>query len=172
MTWFRSLTRSCPSGSCACRSAPATRATAGRPPCAGCSACPGRPTATALASRESAERKRPPMSKPIKQVHLAAHFPGVNNTTVWRDRAGGSHIEFDSFRRFAQSAERGKFDFMFLAEGLRLREQNAQIYDLDGGGRPDPFTPLAALAAVTEHRGLTGTITSPFTAPYEVARQF
>ena len=80
------------------------------------------------------------MSKPIKQIHLAAHFPGVNNTTVWSDPAAGSHIEFESFRRFAQTAERGKFDFMFLAEGLRLREQNGQIYDLDVVGRPDTFT--------------------------------
>jgi hypothetical protein len=71
------------------------------------------------------------MSKPIKQVHLAAHFPGVNNTTVWSDPRSGSHIEFESFRRFAQTAERGKFDFLFLAEGLRLREQNGLIYDLD-----------------------------------------
>src|ERR1700761_134191 len=86
-----------------------------------------------------------------KQIHLAAHFPGVNNTTVWSDPAAGSHIEFDSFTRFAQTAERGKFDFMFLAEGLRLREQNGQIYDLDVVGRPDTFTILAALAAVTDH---------------------
>ena len=50
-----------------------------------------------------------------KQIHLAAHFPGVNNTTVWSDPAAGSHIEFDSFRQFAQTAERGKFDFLFLA---------------------------------------------------------
>jgi len=57
-----------------------------------------------------------------KQIHLAAHFPGVNNTTVWSDPAAGSHIEFDSFARFVQTAERGKFDFLFLAEGLRLRE--------------------------------------------------
>ena len=47
-----------------------------------------------------------------KQIHLAAHFPGVNNTTVWSDPAAGSHIEFDSFRQFAQTAERGKFDFL------------------------------------------------------------
>ena len=112
------------------------------------------------------------MSKPIKQIHLAAHFPGVNNTTVWSDPAAGSHIEFDSFRRFAQTAERGKFDFMFLAEGLRLREQNGQIYDLDVVGRPDTFTVLAALAAVTDRLGLTGTINSTFNEPYEVARQF
>jgi len=107
-----------------------------------------------------------------KQIHLAAHFPGVNNTTVWSDPAAGSHIEFESFARFAQTAERGKFDFMFLAEGLRLREQNGLIYDLDVVGRPDTFTILAALAAVTDHLGLTGTINSTFNEPYEVARQF
>jgi FMN-dependent oxidoreductase (nitrilotriacetate monooxygenase family) len=112
------------------------------------------------------------MSKPTKQIHLAAHFPGVNNTTVWSDPAAGSHIEFDSFRRFAQTAERGKFDFLFLAEGLRLREQNGLIYDLDVVGRPDTFTILAALAAVTDKLGLTGTINSTFNEPYEVARQF
>ncbi|GLY16950.1 nitrilotriacetate monooxygenase component A [Kineosporia sp. NBRC 101677] len=107
-----------------------------------------------------------------KQIHLAAHFPGVNNTTVWSDPAAGSHIEFESFRRFAQIAERGKFDFLFLAEGLRLREQKGQIYDLDVVGRPDTFTVLAALAAVTDRIGLTGTINSTFNEPYEVARQF
>jgi len=112
------------------------------------------------------------MSKPIKQIHLAAHFPGVNNTTVWSDPAAGSHIEFSSFARFAQTAERGKFDFLFLAEGLRLREQNGHIYDLDVVGRPDTFTVLAALAAVTDRLGLTGTINSTFNEPYEVARQF
>jgi FMN-dependent oxidoreductase (nitrilotriacetate monooxygenase family) len=112
------------------------------------------------------------MTKPVKQVHLAAHFPGVNNTTVWSDPAAGSHIEFDSFQHLAQTAERGLFDFMFLAEGLRLREQNGQIYDLDVVGRPDTFTVLAALAAVTDHLGLTGTINSTFNEPYEVARQF
>ncbi|MFT4042574.1 MAG: NtaA/DmoA family FMN-dependent monooxygenase [Gordonia sp. (in: high G+C Gram-positive bacteria)] len=112
------------------------------------------------------------MTKPRKQIHLAAHFPGVNNTTVWSDPASGSHIDFASFRHFAQTAERGKLDFLFLAEGLRLREQNGQIYDLDVVGRPDTFTVLSALAAVTEHLGLTGTINSTFNEPYEVARQF
>jgi FMN-dependent oxidoreductase (nitrilotriacetate monooxygenase family) len=112
------------------------------------------------------------MSKPIKQVHLAAHFPGVNNTTVWSDPAAGSHVEFSSFAHFARTAERAKFDFLFLAEGLRLREQNGKIYDLDVVGRPDTFTVLSALAAVTEHLGLAGTINSTFNEPYEVARQF
>src|ERR1700728_514151 len=111
------------------------------------------------------------MSKPIKQIHLAAHFPGVNNTTVWSDPAAGSHIEFSSFAQFAQAAERGKFDFLFLAEGLALREQGGQIYDLDVVGRPDTFTVLAALAAVTDRIGLSGTINSTLHQPFEVGPQ-
>src|ERR1700733_10208980 len=112
------------------------------------------------------------MTKPLKQIHLAAHFPGVNNTTVWSDPRSGSHIEFSSFAHLARTAERAKFDFLFLAEGLRLREQNGVIYDLDVVGRPDTFTVLAALAAVTDQLGLAGTINSTFNEPYEVARQF
>jgi FMN-dependent oxidoreductase (nitrilotriacetate monooxygenase family) len=111
-------------------------------------------------------------SRPKKQIHLAAHFPGVNNTTVWSDPRAGSHIEFSSFAHFARTAERAKFDFLFLAEGLRLREQRGEIYDLDVVGRPDTFAVLAALAAVTDRLGLAGTINSTFNEPYEVARQF
>ncbi|GAA1835226.1 NtaA/DmoA family FMN-dependent monooxygenase [Pseudonocardia ailaonensis] len=107
-----------------------------------------------------------------KQIHLAAHFPGVNNTTVWSDPEAGSHIDFRSFVHFARTAERAKFDFLFLAEGLRLREQGGEIYDLDVVGRPDTFAILSALAAVTDKLGLAGTINSTFNEPYEVARQF
>jgi len=107
-----------------------------------------------------------------RQIHLAAHFPGVNNTTVWSDPDAGSHIEFSSFEKLARTAERAKFDFFFLAEGLRLREQRGKIHDLDVVGRPDTFTVLAGLAAVTEHIGLSGTINSTFNEPCEVARQF
>jgi FMN-dependent oxidoreductase (nitrilotriacetate monooxygenase family) len=112
------------------------------------------------------------MTERPRQVHLAAHFPGVNNTTVWSDPDAGSHIDFSSFVRLAKTAERAKFDFFFLAEGLRLREQRGKIHDLDVVGRPDTFTVLAGLAAVTDRIGLSGTINSTFNEPYEVARQF
>ncbi len=107
-----------------------------------------------------------------KPIHLAAHFPGVNNTTVWTDPGAGSQIEFDSFVHLARTAERGLFDFFFLAEGLRLREHRGRIYDLDVVGRPDTFTVLAALAGATDRIGLTGTINTTFNEPFEVARQF
>ncbi|GJP04453.1 putative oxygenase [Mycobacterium marinum] len=107
-----------------------------------------------------------------KPVHLAAHFPGVNNTTVWADPGAGSQIEFESFVHLARTAERGLFDFFFLAEGLRLREHRGRIHDLDVVGRPDTLTLLAALAGVTDRIGLTGTINTTFNEPFEVARQF
>jgi len=106
-----------------------------------------------------------------KQIILAAHFPGVNNTTVWSDPRAGSQIDFDSFEYLARTAERGRFDFFFLAEGLRLREQRGLIHDLDVVGRPDTLTVLSALAAVTEHLGLAGTLNATYHEPYELARQ-
>jgi FMN-dependent oxidoreductase (nitrilotriacetate monooxygenase family) len=109
--------------------------------------------------------------KPIKQIHLAAHFPGVNSTTVWSDPASGSQIDFDSFEHFARTAERGRFDYLFLAEGLRLREHRGHLHDLDVVGRPNTLAILTAIAAITSHIGLVGTLSSTFNEPYELARQ-
>ncbi|ATL65204.1 NtaA/DmoA family FMN-dependent monooxygenase [Nocardia terpenica] len=113
-----------------------------------------------------------PNNKVRKQIHLAAHFPGVNSTTVWSDPRSGSQIEFDSFVHLARTAERGLFDFFFLAEGLRLREHRGRIFDLDVVGRPDTFTVLNALAGVTTRLGLAGTINTTFNEPFELAKQF
>ncbi|MFD9942736.1 NtaA/DmoA family FMN-dependent monooxygenase [Nonomuraea sp. NPDC059023] len=105
------------------------------------------------------------------QIHLAAHFPGVNNTTVWADPRSGSQIDFASFAHLARTAERGKLDFFFLAEGLRLRELKGRIHDLDVVGRPEALTVLSALAAVTDRLGLAGTVNATFNEPYELARR-
>ncbi|GGS20414.1 putative oxygenase [Streptomyces rubiginosohelvolus] len=106
-----------------------------------------------------------------RPMHLAAHFPGVNNTTVWADPRSRSQIDFSSFEQLARTAERGKFDFFFLAEGLRLREHNGRIHDLDVVGRPESLTVLNALAAVTERLGLAATVNATFNEPYELARR-
>lgn len=106
-----------------------------------------------------------------KLMHLAAHFPGVNNTTVWTDPRSKSQIDFSSFEHLARTAERGRFDFFFLAEGLRLREHNGRIHDLDVVGRPESLTVLSALAAVTDRLGLAATVNATFNEPYELARR-
>jgi len=54
-----------------------------------------------------------------KQIHLAAHFPGVNNTTVWSDPRSGSHIEFSSA---GQRADRDRLPRAAVEPGpVRLR---------------------------------------------------
>lgn len=111
------------------------------------------------------------MTTAPRQLHLAAHFPGVNNTTVWADPRSGSQIDFSSFEHLARTAERGLFDFFFLAEGLRLREHNGLIHDLDVVGRPESLTVLNALAAVTERLGLAATVNATFNEPFELARR-
>ncbi|WP_348648424.1 LLM class flavin-dependent oxidoreductase [Cryobacterium breve] len=116
------------------------------------------PLMTTTASTTAHPIAQDASGRPLRQVHLAAHFPGVNNTSVWSDGKAESQIAFSSFRHFAQNAERGKFDFLFLAEGLRLREQKGLIHDLDVVGRPNTLAILAGIAAVTEHIGLVGTL--------------
>ncbi|MFD5555937.1 NtaA/DmoA family FMN-dependent monooxygenase [Streptomyces sp. NPDC127068] len=109
--------------------------------------------------------------RPHRQIHLAAHFPGVNNTTVWSDPQSKSQIDFSSFEHLARVAEEGLLDFFFLAEGLRLREHKGAIHDLDVVGRPESITVLNALAAVTDRLGLAATVNATFNEPFDLARR-
>ncbi|MFH8790375.1 NtaA/DmoA family FMN-dependent monooxygenase [Streptomyces roseoverticillatus] len=138
-----------------------------------------------------------PRARQRKQMHLAVHAPGAGNTTVWalppagpattpakgspelrpggpparRSPCSGSHTDFSSFRHLAATAERGLFDFLLLAEGLRLPEHKGRIHDLDAVGRPEPITLLSALAGVTDRIGLAATADTTFHEPYELARR-
>ncbi|WP_141209169.1 NtaA/DmoA family FMN-dependent monooxygenase [Streptomyces griseorubiginosus] len=105
-------------------------------------------------------------------MHLAVHFPGVDNTTAWADPDSGAQTEFSSFAHLARTAERGLFDFFLLGEGLRLPEHEGRVHALDVVGRPEPITVLNALAAVTERLGLAATVDATFNEPYELARRF
>ena len=111
------------------------------------------------------------LPRPHAHVHLGVFFQGVNHSTIWSDPASGSQTDFESFRQVAQTAERGLFDAFFLGEGLRLREHNGLLHDLDVVGRPDAITQLAALAAVTTHIGLVATQNVTYNDPADLARR-
>jgi FMN-dependent oxidoreductase (nitrilotriacetate monooxygenase family) len=108
---------------------------------------------------------------PDAQLHFGVFFQGVNHWTIWSDPSSGSQIDPESYRRVAQTAERGLFDAFFLGEGLRLREVDGRIHDLDVAGRPDAITQLAALAAQTERIGLVSTSNTTFNEPADLARR-
>ncbi|MFI5686437.1 LLM class flavin-dependent oxidoreductase [Streptomyces sp. NPDC051636] len=106
-----------------------------------------------------------------KRMHLAACFPGVDNTSVRAGPSSKPRIEFSSFEHLARTAERGLFDFFFLTGGLRPPGHNGRIEDLDVVGRPESLAVLNALAAVTERLGLAATVDATFSEPYELARR-
>lgn len=109
--------------------------------------------------------------RPDARLHFGVFFQGVNHWTIWSDPASGSQIDPANFRRVAQTAERGLFDAFFLGEGLRLREVDGLIHELDVAGRPDAITQLAALAAVTDRIGLVSTSNTTFNEPADLARR-
>jgi FMN-dependent oxidoreductase (nitrilotriacetate monooxygenase family) len=76
------------------------------------------------------------------------------------------------YSNIAAIAERGLFDFVFVADTLALYpNSNPKTH----GRAPlishlEPFTMLAAIAAVTKHLGLAGSATTTYSHPYQVAR--
>src|SRR5215217_3601299 len=107
-----------------------------------------------------------------RRVHLGAFYPNDHHHTLWGHPDAGSQIEFEAFRSFTASAERGIFDFVFLAEANWLQEHRGAVVEHAILDKPDSLTTLAALAAETTHIGLVATIGTTFSDPYHVARQF
>jgi N-acetyl-S-(2-succino)cysteine monooxygenase len=85
-----------------------------------------------------------------------------------------SGVDFAQAVDVARTAERGKFDLLFLADGAAVSTFGSE----DARGRTakvvkfEPITLLAALAAVTHHLGLVATASTTYTEPYTLARQF
>ncbi|MER6914753.1 NtaA/DmoA family FMN-dependent monooxygenase [Streptomyces sp. NPDC000594] len=110
------------------------------------------------------------MTRPVKQVHLAALFP-VNQMTAWRDARAGSQVDFASYSHLARTAERGRFDAFLLADFPRLVEHRGRISDIGVAGQLDQITVLSALASVTDRIGLAATVNTTFNEPFDVARK-
>jgi FMN-dependent oxidoreductase (nitrilotriacetate monooxygenase family) len=108
---------------------------------------------------------------PSGRIQLGVFFQGVNSGTVWKAAESGSQTDFESFRRIAQTAERGLFAAFFLGEGLRLREHLGRPHALDVAGRPDAQTMLAALAAITSRIGLVATQNTTYNDPADLAHR-
>jgi FMN-dependent oxidoreductase (nitrilotriacetate monooxygenase family) len=109
--------------------------------------------------------------QPSGQLQFGIFFQGVNSGTIWKAAESGSQTDFESFRRIAQTAERGLFAAFFLGEGLRLREHLGRPHELDVAGRPDAQTMLAALASVTSNIGLVATQNTTYNDPADLAHR-
>ena len=92
------------------------------------------------------------------------------NWSDWRhpDVKIDASTDFAFYKYQAQLAEAGKIDFLFVSDSISINEKSSP-HDLN---RFEPITLLSALAAVTEHIGLVGTLTVSYSEPFNVARQF
>jgi len=90
--------------------------------------------------------------------------------SAWRHPAAvaDASINFDFVQETARIAEQGKLDFLFVADGLYINEKSIPHFL----NRFEPLTVLSALASVTRHLGLVGTLSTSYSEPFTVARQF
>ncbi|MCR2806327.1 LLM class flavin-dependent oxidoreductase [Paenibacillus soyae] len=106
-----------------------------------------------------------------KSIKLGALIHGVGgNVTAWRhpDVPADASVSFPFYKEQAQIAEAGKFDLVFIADGLYINEKSIPHFL----NRFEPLTILSALAGVTSKIGLVGTLSSSYSEPFTVARQF
>jgi N-acetyl-S-(2-succino)cysteine monooxygenase len=115
------------------------------------------------------------MTKIKQEMKLGAFFmiPG-HHVAAWRHPEAEAHqvMTFDFIKRLAQTAERGKFDMIFLADGYAVRSKNQRVLEQTVNTLFEPFTLLSALSAVTKHVGLAGTVSTTYNEPFNVARKF
>ncbi len=110
------------------------------------------------------------MSAASRQMHLGVFVLGTGNHSAgWRyDSAATSNLDLSVTQEIARIAERGKFDLLFISDGLVM----------DPGDHPsflcrfEPTTLISVLAASTRHIGLGATVSTSFGEPYHVARTF
>ncbi|GBQ27604.1 putative monooxygenase [Gluconacetobacter azotocaptans DSM 13594] len=106
-----------------------------------------------------------------RRLKLGFILHGVGRTwDDWRhpDRDVRASTSFPFYLHQTRLAEKGKFDFVFVADSLSINEKSSPHYL----NRFEPITILSALAGATSRIGLVGTLTVSYSEPFNVARQF
>jgi len=89
---------------------------------------------------------------------------------AWRHPSSPSDasVNIDFFKQTALRAEAAGIAFGFVADGLYINEKSIPHFL----NRFEPLTVLSALASVTSRIGLAGTVSTSYSDPFTVARQF
>jgi alkanesulfonate monooxygenase SsuD/methylene tetrahydromethanopterin reductase-like flavin-dependent oxidoreductase (luciferase family) len=112
-----------------------------------------------------------------ERMKLGAFFhPTGNHVAAWLhpDAQIDAGTNFRHYAEITQTAERGKFDLMFVADAVATRDGKLEALSRwpQYMAYFDPLTLLPALAAVTTHVGLCATATTSYNEPYHIARKF
>lgn len=108
------------------------------------------------------------MSKKMS-LGLFIQLPG-QHLASWRHPSSQSHrnYDIDYLIEIAQTAERGKFDMLFIADSVARPIHENSYSEL----KLDPLMILAALTSVTKKIGLTVTASTTYNEPFHIARKF
>lgn len=82
-------------------------------------------------------------------------------------------MSLDAFAAAARAAERAKLDFIFFADIMAVENLDNPQRDITHEHfalKLDPMVVLGAIAAMTRHLGLIGTISTTYSHPYRIAR--
>src|SRR6266446_2292787 len=112
-----------------------------------------------------------------ERMRLGAFFhPTGNHVAAWLhpDAQIDAGTNFRHYAEITQTAERGKFDLMFVADAVATRDGKIEALSRWSQYMAyfDPLTLLPALAAVTTHIGLCATATTSYNQHYHIARKF
>ena len=106
-----------------------------------------------------------------RQLRLGVFLAGTgSNMASWRhpNAVADGAINLDYYRTLTRRAEAAKLDFVFFGDGLYISEKSHPNFL----NRFEPLTLLAALAMETSHIGLAATLSTTYSDPFTVARQF
>ena len=106
-----------------------------------------------------------------RKLHLGTFLAGTGgNMASWRhpNAVVDAAINLDYYISLTRKAESAKLDFVFFGDGLYISEKSHPNFL----NRFEPLTLLAALAMETTHIGLAATLSTTYSEPFTVARQF
>ena len=106
-----------------------------------------------------------------RKMRIGTFLAGTgSNMASWRHPTAvpDAAINLDYYRDLTRRAEEAKLDFAFFGDGLYISEKSHPNFL----NRFEPLTLLAALAMETTHIGLAATLSTTYSDPFTVARQF
>jgi FMN-dependent oxidoreductase (nitrilotriacetate monooxygenase family) len=109
------------------------------------------------------------MSKQSITFGIMLHGPG-GHMNAWKHPSGpaDASVNLPFYIETIRKAEANGFAFAFVADGLYINEKSIPHFL----NRFEPISILSALATATSRIGLAGTLSTSYSDPFTVARQF
>lgn len=118
------------------------------------------------------------MTDTKRKLRLGAFIMATgHHVAAWRHPGAQADagLNIDHYRELAQTAERGKFDLVFVADspaGWERAKDPEALRRTAQGAHFEPVTLWAALSQVTSHIGFVATASTTYEDPYLLARKF